>query len=82
MGGEGVPEGLSPFPTPFQTCPPSTEPVWDEGFSFLIKRPHAESLQLQVPPPCPAWGGGVPSVPSEPPLPLRGSLSELGCARR
>uniref|UniRef100_A0A8B9RYQ2 Extended synaptotagmin 1 n=1 Tax=Accipiter nisus TaxID=211598 RepID=A0A8B9RYQ2_9AVES len=23
-------------------------PVWDEGFSFLIKRPHVESLELQV----------------------------------
>ncbi|XP_053823288.1 extended synaptotagmin-1 [Vidua chalybeata] len=31
-----------------KTCAPSTEPVWDEGFSFLIKRPHAESLELQV----------------------------------
>uniref|UniRef100_A0A8V5GSF3 Uncharacterized protein n=1 Tax=Melopsittacus undulatus TaxID=13146 RepID=A0A8V5GSF3_MELUD len=26
----------------------STAPIWDEGFSFLIKRPHAESLELQV----------------------------------
>ncbi|NXG01486.1 ESYT1 protein, partial [Sakesphorus luctuosus] len=31
-----------------KTCAPSAEPVWDEGFSFLIKRPHKESLQLQV----------------------------------
>ncbi|NWS11499.1 ESYT1 protein, partial [Pachyramphus minor] len=31
-----------------KTCAPSAEPVWDEGFSFLIKRPHEESLQLQV----------------------------------
>ncbi|XP_014117818.1 PREDICTED: extended synaptotagmin-1 [Pseudopodoces humilis] len=31
-----------------KTCAPSTEPVWDEGFSFLIKRPHVESLELQV----------------------------------
>ncbi|NWR39836.1 ESYT1 protein, partial [Tachuris rubrigastra] len=36
-----------PFSSP-QTCSPSAEPVWDEGFSFLIKRPHEESLQLQV----------------------------------
>ncbi|XP_057279282.1 extended synaptotagmin-1-like, partial [Pezoporus wallicus] len=34
----------------FKTKPsaPSTAPVWDEGFSFLIKRPHVESLELQV----------------------------------
>ncbi|KAM6039082.1 LOW QUALITY PROTEIN: extended synaptotagmin-1 [Chlamydotis macqueenii] len=31
-----------------KTCTPSTEPVWDEGFSFLVKRPHVESLELQV----------------------------------
>ncbi|XP_062453464.1 extended synaptotagmin-1 [Rhea pennata] len=31
-----------------KTCAPSSEPVWDEGFSFLIKRPHGESLELQV----------------------------------
>ncbi|XP_063997377.1 extended synaptotagmin-1 [Pogoniulus pusillus] len=31
-----------------KTCSPSTEPVWDEGFSFLIKQPHLESLELQV----------------------------------
>ncbi|XP_071585525.1 extended synaptotagmin-1 isoform X1 [Heliangelus exortis] len=31
-----------------KTCSPSTEPVWDEGFSFLIRRPHGESLELQV----------------------------------
>ncbi|XP_065510307.1 extended synaptotagmin-1 [Caloenas nicobarica] len=31
-----------------KTCAPSSEPVWDEGFSFLIKRPHVESLELQV----------------------------------
>ncbi|KAM9214618.1 LOW QUALITY PROTEIN: extended synaptotagmin-1 [Leptosomus discolor] len=31
-----------------KTCAPSAEPVWDEGFSFLIKRPHVESLELQV----------------------------------
>ncbi|XP_068777546.1 extended synaptotagmin-1 isoform X2 [Struthio camelus] len=31
-----------------KTCTPSSDPVWDEGFSFLIKRPHAESLELQV----------------------------------
>ncbi|XP_074709802.1 LOW QUALITY PROTEIN: extended synaptotagmin-1 [Strix uralensis] len=29
-------------------CAPTAEPVWDEGFSFLIKRPHVESLELQV----------------------------------
>ncbi|XP_061470728.1 extended synaptotagmin-1 isoform X1 [Rhineura floridana] len=26
----------------------TVEPVWDEAFSFLIKRPHTESLELQV----------------------------------
>ncbi|XP_074835860.1 extended synaptotagmin-1 isoform X2 [Carettochelys insculpta] len=26
----------------------TAEPIWDEGFSFLIRRPHAESLELQV----------------------------------
>ncbi|XP_039571687.1 extended synaptotagmin-1-like, partial [Passer montanus] len=31
-----------------KTCAPSTEPVWDEGFSFLIQRPHEETLELQV----------------------------------
>ncbi|XP_074989787.1 extended synaptotagmin-1 [Calonectris borealis] len=31
-----------------KTCAPTAEPVWDEGFSFLIKRPHVESLELQV----------------------------------
>ncbi|NXS11050.1 ESYT1 protein, partial [Neodrepanis coruscans] len=31
-----------------KTYAPSTEPMWDEGFSFLIKQPHMESLELQV----------------------------------
>ncbi|KAF1571792.1 Extended synaptotagmin-1, partial [Eudyptes moseleyi] len=31
-----------------KTCAATTKPVWDEGFSFLIKRPHVESLELQV----------------------------------
>uniref|UniRef100_A0A670YIU2 Extended synaptotagmin-1 n=1 Tax=Pseudonaja textilis TaxID=8673 RepID=A0A670YIU2_PSETE len=31
-----------------KVCPQTAEPVWDEAFSFLIKRPHAESLELQV----------------------------------
>ncbi|XP_063149752.1 extended synaptotagmin-1 isoform X2 [Candoia aspera] len=31
-----------------KVSPQTAEPVWDEGFSFLIKRPHAESLELQV----------------------------------
>ncbi|XP_015279134.1 PREDICTED: extended synaptotagmin-1 [Gekko japonicus] len=26
----------------------TADPIWDEAFSFLIKRPHAESLELQV----------------------------------
>ncbi|NXR23549.1 ESYT1 protein, partial [Cinclus mexicanus] len=52
-GGSGrifgeVPRVSHPLPPPPQTCAPSTEPVWDEGFSFLIKRPHVESLELQV----------------------------------
>ncbi|XP_067385958.1 extended synaptotagmin-1 [Emydura macquarii macquarii] len=31
-----------------KTSPPTSEPIWDEGFSFLIKRPHVESLELKV----------------------------------
>ncbi|KAM6468929.1 extended synaptotagmin-1 [Liasis olivaceus] len=31
-----------------KVSPQTAEPVWDEAFSFLIKRPHAESLELQV----------------------------------
>ncbi|XP_072775839.1 extended synaptotagmin-1 [Taeniopygia guttata] len=31
-----------------RTCAPSPEPVWDEGFSFLILNPHEETLELQV----------------------------------
>ncbi|TRZ09297.1 hypothetical protein HGM15179_017806, partial [Zosterops borbonicus] len=31
-----------------KSCGPSVEPVWDEGFSFLIRRPHVETLELQV----------------------------------
>lgn len=65
-----------------QTCTPSAEPVWDEGFSFLIKRPHVESLELQVSAPssqrgsCPHGRGpvpvvGVPSRGAEPPVPHR-----------
>uniref|UniRef100_A0A674H5U0 Extended synaptotagmin 1 n=1 Tax=Taeniopygia guttata TaxID=59729 RepID=A0A674H5U0_TAEGU len=45
--------GVSPPPLPPQTCAPSPEPVWDEGFSFLILNPHEETLELQV-------GGGAP----------------------
>uniref|UniRef100_A0ACB8ELD6 Extended synaptotagmin-1 n=1 Tax=Sphaerodactylus townsendi TaxID=933632 RepID=A0ACB8ELD6_9SAUR len=26
----------------------TADPIWDEGFSFLIKKPHSESLELQV----------------------------------
>ncbi|KAK4807280.1 hypothetical protein QYF61_006341 [Mycteria americana] len=46
-----------------KTCAPTAEPVWDEGFSFLIKRPHVESLELQVsaPSPGPVPTAGVPS---------------------
>lgn len=39
----------------------TSEPIWDEGFSFLVKRPHVESLELQVNPP-------PPFPPSLPPL--------------
>uniref|UniRef100_A0A6J0T2K6 Extended synaptotagmin-1 isoform X3 n=1 Tax=Pogona vitticeps TaxID=103695 RepID=A0A6J0T2K6_9SAUR len=41
---------LSVRDVPYKTkvCPQSVEPVWEEAFSFLIKRPHAESLELQV----------------------------------
>ncbi|XP_053153668.1 extended synaptotagmin-1 isoform X2 [Hemicordylus capensis] len=31
-----------------KVSPQTAEPVWDEAFSFLVKRPHAESLELQV----------------------------------
>ncbi|XP_056370928.1 extended synaptotagmin-1 [Oenanthe melanoleuca] len=31
-----------------RTCAPSPDPVWDEGFSFLVRQPRSESLQLQV----------------------------------
>ncbi|XP_039182683.1 extended synaptotagmin-1 [Crotalus tigris] len=31
-----------------KVCPQTTEPEWAEAFSFLIKRPHAESLELQI----------------------------------
>ncbi|NXA12958.1 ESYT1 protein, partial [Sapayoa aenigma] len=31
-----------------KTYASSTEPMWDEGFSFLIKQPHVEMLELQV----------------------------------
>uniref|UniRef100_A0A8C3HFU0 Extended synaptotagmin 1 n=1 Tax=Chrysemys picta bellii TaxID=8478 RepID=A0A8C3HFU0_CHRPI len=31
-----------------KTITSTSEPVWDEGFSFLVKRPHVESLELQV----------------------------------
>ncbi|NXL55006.1 ESYT1 protein, partial [Podilymbus podiceps] len=47
-GAWGAERGVShPISCP-QTCAATTEPVWDEGFSFLIKRPHVESLELQV----------------------------------
>uniref|UniRef100_A0A8U8CF53 Uncharacterized protein n=1 Tax=Geospiza parvula TaxID=87175 RepID=A0A8U8CF53_GEOPR len=32
----------------FRTQVGPAGPVWDEGFSFLIRRPHAETLELQV----------------------------------
>ncbi|XP_055648368.1 LOW QUALITY PROTEIN: extended synaptotagmin-1-like [Falco peregrinus] len=60
-----------------KTCAPTTEPVWDEAFSFLIKRPHVESLELQVlvsqqgggggPAACPWPGGTLPPQPAEAP---------------
>uniref|UniRef100_A0A8C4VZX9 Extended synaptotagmin 1 n=1 Tax=Gopherus evgoodei TaxID=1825980 RepID=A0A8C4VZX9_9SAUR len=31
-----------------KTATSTSEPIWDEGFSFLVKRPHVESLELQV----------------------------------
>uniref|UniRef100_A0A674K224 C2 domain-containing protein n=1 Tax=Terrapene triunguis TaxID=2587831 RepID=A0A674K224_9SAUR len=41
--------GLTAFTgSPPQTITSTSEPVWDEGFSFLVKRPHVESLELQV----------------------------------
>ncbi|KAM8792380.1 extended synaptotagmin-1-like, partial [Eudromia elegans] len=54
-----------------KTCPPSCQPVWDEGFSFLIKRPHVETLELQV-----ADAGGHPLGSLS--LPLRGLLDAPG----
>ncbi|XP_038607996.1 extended synaptotagmin-1 [Tachyglossus aculeatus] len=38
--------GDSSFKT--KTCPQTSAPVWDETASFLIRRPHVESLELQV----------------------------------
>uniref|UniRef100_A0A6I8NBP5 Extended synaptotagmin 1 n=1 Tax=Ornithorhynchus anatinus TaxID=9258 RepID=A0A6I8NBP5_ORNAN len=38
--------GDSSFKT--KTCPQTSAPVWDETASFLIRRPHTESLELQV----------------------------------
>ncbi|NXF12328.1 ESYT1 protein, partial [Smithornis capensis] len=53
-GGEGAGRGFvgdqrrsHPILSP-QTYTPSTDPMWDEGFSFLIKQPHVELLELQV----------------------------------
>ncbi|KAM8980054.1 extended synaptotagmin-1 [Sarcophilus harrisii] len=31
-----------------KTCPQTSAPIWDESFSFLIRKPHIESLELQV----------------------------------
>ncbi|XP_074917540.1 extended synaptotagmin-1-like [Chelonoidis abingdonii] len=31
-----------------KTATSTSDPIWDEGFSFLVKRPHVESLELQV----------------------------------
>lgn len=64
------------FITALCLCPQvssqTAEPVWNEAFSFLIKRPHAESLELQValsrsPSPqnaCPPCWGELPVSPA------------------
>ncbi|XP_068935291.1 extended synaptotagmin-1 [Petaurus breviceps papuanus] len=31
-----------------KTCPQTPSPIWDESFSFLIRKPNIESLELQV----------------------------------
>ncbi|XP_056653893.1 extended synaptotagmin-1 [Monodelphis domestica] len=31
-----------------KTCPQTAAPIWDESFSFLIRKPNVESLELQV----------------------------------
>ncbi|XP_044535797.1 extended synaptotagmin-1 isoform X1 [Gracilinanus agilis] len=31
-----------------KTCPQTAAPIWDESFSFLIRKPNIESLELQV----------------------------------
>ncbi|XP_043824477.1 extended synaptotagmin-1 [Dromiciops gliroides] len=31
-----------------KTCPQTSAPIWDESFSFLIRKPNIESLELQV----------------------------------
>uniref|UniRef100_A0A6P5KK13 Extended synaptotagmin-1 n=1 Tax=Phascolarctos cinereus TaxID=38626 RepID=A0A6P5KK13_PHACI len=31
-----------------KTCPQTPAPIWDESFSFLIRKPNIESLELQV----------------------------------
>lgn len=33
---------------PQQTVSQTSAPIWEEGTSFLIRKPHAESLELQV----------------------------------
>lgn len=76
-GGGGDKGGSLTCSSAPQTCAPTTEPVWDEGFSFLIKRPHVESLELQVsaPSPGPLPRAGVPS-------PQRGGASRPGVLSR
>uniref|UniRef100_A0A674GAK6 Extended synaptotagmin 1 n=1 Tax=Taeniopygia guttata TaxID=59729 RepID=A0A674GAK6_TAEGU len=63
--------GVSPPPLPPQTCAPSPEPVWDEGFSFLILNPHEETLELQV-------GGGAGPALGALLLPLAPLLARAG----
>uniref|UniRef100_A0A8C4VVB1 Extended synaptotagmin 1 n=1 Tax=Gopherus evgoodei TaxID=1825980 RepID=A0A8C4VVB1_9SAUR len=47
MGGPGL-SAFTGSPATPQTATSTSEPIWDEGFSFLVKRPHVESLELQV----------------------------------
>lgn len=41
-------QGLTTTPALPQTLSHTSAPIWDESASFLVKRPHAESLELQV----------------------------------
>ncbi|KAB0397274.1 hypothetical protein E2I00_005327 [Balaenoptera physalus] len=49
-----------------KTVSQTSAPVWDESASFLIRKPHFESLELQVPEEPELWGG-LPHITSPAP---------------